>query len=101
MPQKHEILVRPVITEKFSAESDSPKFVFEVHRGANKHEVSREISRRFKVEVAKVNIVVHKGKFKAQLTKQGRFEGMTQDWKKAIVTLKKGHKIDFFSGTEL
>lgn len=101
MPHMHEILDRPVITEKFSAEAESPKFVFEVHRDVNKQEIAREVSRRFKVEVASVNVVVHKGKFKAQLTKRGRFEGRTKDWKKAIVTLKKGHKIDFFSGSEI
>jgi large subunit ribosomal protein L23 len=101
MALSHQILIRPVITEKFSAEADSPKFVFEVHANANKQEIAREVAKRFKVEVAKVNIIVRKGKFKAQLTKRGRYEGWTKDWKKAIVTLKAGHKIDFFAGAEV
>ena len=100
MPLVHEILIRPVITEKFAADAESPKYMFEVHREANKLEVAREVAKRFKVEVAAVNMIVQKGKFKAQLTKKGRFEGRTQDWKKAIVTLKTGHKIDFFAGAE-
>jgi large subunit ribosomal protein L23 len=100
MPLPHEILLRPVITEKFSAEAEIPKFVFEVHLKANKQEIAREVEKRFKVTVESVNTVLHKGKAKAQLTKRGRFEGRTGMSKKAVVTLTKGQKIDFFGGAE-
>ena len=100
MPVAHEILIRPVITEKFSAEAEIPKFVFEVHPDANKREIAQEVAKRFKVTVTAVNTIRHKGKAKAQLTKKGRFEGRTGKWKKAIVTLEKGQKIDFFGGAE-
>lgn len=100
MPQPHEILVRPLITEKFSGENDTPKFAFQVHHHANKLEIAREVTKRFKVKVLAVNTSTHKGKPKTQMTKRGRFEGRTSVTKKAVVTLAKGERIDFFGGTE-
>ena len=100
MPQPHEILVRPLITEKFSGENDTPKFAFEVHLRANKTEIAREVTKRFKVKVLSVNTSLHKGKPKTQMTKRGRFTGRSRVSKKAIVTLAQGQRIDFFAGTE-
>lgn len=100
MPQPHEVLIRPLITEKFSGEIESPKFAFQVHPQANKVEIAREVSKRFKVQVVAVNTSVHKGKPKTQMTKRGRFAGRTSVAKKAIVTLAQGQRIDFFAGTE-
>jgi large subunit ribosomal protein L23 len=100
MPQSHEILVRPLITEKFSGEVESSKVAFQVHVNANKQEIAHEVAKRFKVTVVAVNTSLHKGKPKTQMTKRGRFEGRSSVSKKAIVTLAKGQRIDFFAGTE-
>ena len=95
-----EILVRPLVTEKMTALQDAHnQYAFEVVTGANKIEITRAIEQQFKVKVVSVRTVTHKGKLKSQLTKRGRFEGRTSSWKKAIVTLKEGEKIDFFANT--
>ena len=100
MPQPHEVLIRPLITEKFSGENETPKYAFEVHPHASKIEIAREVAKRFKVKVASVNTSLHKGKPKTQMTKRGRFVGRSGVAKKAIVTLAHGQRIDFFAGTE-
>jgi large subunit ribosomal protein L23 len=100
MPQVHEVLIRPLITEKFSGEGDTPKYCFEVSTRANKIEIARAVAKRFTVTVVAVNTVRHAGKIKSQMTRKGRFEGRTPQRKKAVVTLLKGQKIDFFAGSE-
>lgn len=54
------------------------------------------MEKKFKVTVVSVRTMVVKGKRKTQLTRRGRFEGRKNTWKKAIVTLKEGEKIDYF-----
>ena len=100
MPLPHEVLVRPLITEKFSGEAETPKYAFEVHLQANKIEIAREVAKRFNVKVVSVNTAVHKGKPKTQMTKRGRFTGRSRVSKKAVVTLAQGQRIDFFGGTQ-
>ncbi len=100
MARAHEVLIRPLITEKFSGEGDTPKFCFEVSTNANKMEIAHAVAKRFSVKVVSVNTVRHPGKAKSQMTKKGRFEGRTPARKKAVVTLAKGEKIDFFAGSE-
>ncbi len=95
-----EILVRPLVTEKMTALQDAHnQYAFEVVPGANKIEITRAIEKQFKVKVVSVRTISLRGKMKSQLTKRGRFEGKTSAWKKAIVTLKEGEKIDFFANT--
>ncbi len=90
-----EILVRPLVTEKMTALQDAHnQYAFEVTTDANKIEISRAVEKQFKVKVVSVRTISLKGKMKSQLTKRGRFEGRTSAWKKAIVTLKEGEKID-------
>jgi large subunit ribosomal protein L23 len=62
----------------------------------NKIEVGKAVEKKFNVKVTSVRTVIVKGKRKNQMTKRGRFEGHTKTWKKAIVTLKEGDKIDYF-----
>ncbi|MBN8570506.1 MAG: 50S ribosomal protein L23 [Ignavibacteria bacterium] len=94
------ILIKPLITEKNTSLSENlNKYVFEVAKDSNKIEIANAVEKRFKVRVTGVTTSVAKGKAKSQFTKKGRFEGYRSDKKKAIVTLHKEDKIDFF-GTE-
>jgi large subunit ribosomal protein L23 len=90
------ILKRPLITEKITAKADQGQYAFEVDLTANKIEIARAIEKKFNVTVVSVRTIRSKGKRKAQMTKRGRIPGRRSDFKKAIVTLKQGEKIDFF-----
>ncbi|MCI0707231.1 MAG: 50S ribosomal protein L23 [Ignavibacteriae bacterium] len=91
------IILRPIVTEKMSLLQDKQrKYAFEVDSKANKIQIEKAVSKKFNVTVENVHTVVVKGKKKMQLTRSGRFEGRTRTWKKAIVTLKEGDKIDYF-----
>lgn len=90
------IIHRPIITEKMTAIQDKGQYAFEVDLSANKIEIARAIEKKFNVTVKSVRTTVYKGKTKSQLTRKGRFTGRTSRWKKAIVTLKSGDKIEFF-----
>ncbi len=89
------IIERPILTEKITALQDRRQYAFEVAEKANKIEIAQAIEKRFKVTVLNVRTMVVKGKKKTQLTKGGRFQGRTRLWKKALVTLKEGDKIDY------
>ena len=91
------IIRRPIVTEKMSLLQDKQrKYAFEVDPKANKIEIGRAVEKKFNVKVEIVRTMTVKGKHKMQLTRSGRFEGRTRTWKKAIVTLKEGNKIDYF-----
>lgn len=95
MRSPYEIIESPLLTEKSMAGADSGKYTFRVSKNANKIDIARAIEQLFKVEVASVNTMVVKGKKK----RLGRYpEGKTPDWKKAVVTLKPGQKIEVFEG---
>ena len=90
------ILKRPLVTEKITGLQDQRQYAFEVIPDANKIEIAKAVENKFKVTVLSVRTLTVKGKRKTQLTRRGRFEGRTNTWKKAIVTLKEGDKIDYF-----
>jgi large subunit ribosomal protein L23 len=90
------ILKRPIVTEKITGLQDKRQFSFEVPLAANKIEIAKAVEKKFKVSVVSVRTMTVKGKRKSQLTRKGRFEGRKSTWKKAIVTLKEGDKIDYF-----
>jgi large subunit ribosomal protein L23 len=90
------ILVRPIITEKMTELGEKRQYAFEVPISVNKIEVGKAIEKKFSVKVTSIRTVMVKGKRKSQMTRRGRFEGHTKTWKKAIVTLKEGDKIDYF-----
>lgn len=92
----HQILVKPLITEKVTEAQEKNRYGFVVALNANKIEIANAIEKKFNVEVIKVRTVRHQGKTKTQFTKGGRFTGRTSKSKKAYVTLKEGQKIDFF-----
>jgi large subunit ribosomal protein L23 len=90
-----ETLKRPLVTEKMTVLQDKGQYAFEVDTEANKVEIARAIEKKFNVTVESIRTLRLKGKTKSQLTRRGRFAGTTSHWKKAIVTLKVGEKIDF------
>ena len=95
MKETYQIIRRPLITEKSTHQKDeNHQYAFEVHRDANKVEIQSAVERLFKVKVLEVRTCNVLGKVK----RLGRRYGKRLDWKKAIVTLKEGDRIDFFEG---
>jgi large subunit ribosomal protein L23 len=108
MKSPGQIIKRPLLTEKgtrlkdhggaqpgtFSEETLKPQVLFEVSMDANKIEIKHAVEALFSVKVLDVHTQVMRGKEK----RIGRFMGMRPNWKKAIVTLAPGNKIEFFEG---
>jgi large subunit ribosomal protein L23 len=93
-----EIVIRPVISEKSIDETQRGKYTFRVHAEANKLQVKEAVEELFKVEVVTVNVSTTKPKEKSRNRRRGRQVGWTSPWKKAVVTLASGQKIEFFEG---
>jgi large subunit ribosomal protein L23 len=92
-----QILRRPVVlTEKANRLRDRNQVVFEVTREANKVQIKEAVQAMFKVKVEAVNTSIVRGRER----RMGRGYAKTQNWKKAVVTLKEGDTIDFFAETE-
>lgn len=89
-----EVLRRPLITEKNTGLQAQNKYAFEIAGGANKPLVKQAVEKAFKVKVTAVNVVIVPGKTR----RVGRRHTQTPSWKKAIVTLQAGDKIEFFEG---
>ena len=90
-----KLLKEPHLTEKtVSQKEEHNQVTFLVQRTANKIEIKKAIQQLFKVTVLRVHTITTKGKHK----RMGRFIGKRPDWKKAIVTLKTGDKIEYFEG---
>jgi large subunit ribosomal protein L23 len=97
----HEIILRPVISEKSMDESQRGKYTFAVHDDANKIQIKAAVEELFSKEnvtVVAVNVLTTKRKEKRRGTRRGRITGWTTPWRKAIVTLAPGQKIEFFEG---
>ena len=91
----YDIIKRPLITEKTSIQKeDYNQMSFEVDRKANRVEIKRAIENIFKVNVNTVRTMQVKGKTK----QRGRIVGKRRNWKKAVVKLMPGERIDFFEG---
>jgi large subunit ribosomal protein L23 len=90
----YEVLRRPLVTEKNSALQTMNKYVFEIADGANKKMIQDAVEKAFKVKVIGINVVTVPGKSK----RVGRRLTHTNPWKKAIVTLQAGDKIEYFEG---
>ncbi len=94
---KRKILIKPLYTEKMAALQDTMnKYAFQVSTDSNKIEIKNEVEKRFDVKVKTVQTMRFRGKMRQQLTRAGRFYGRRPEWKKAIVTLESGHKIELF-----
>ncbi len=90
--QMHEVIRKPLITEKNAALQVQGKYAFEVNKRANKNQVKEAVEAGFNVTVTAVNMISMRGKSK----RMGRRIVQTPDWKKAVVTLKAGDKIELF-----
>ncbi len=91
----YNVIRRPLLTEKTTLQHEFyNQVVFEVARQANRIQIKESIEKAFKVTVLQVRTITVKGKTK----RLGRHLGKRSDWKKAIVTLKEGDKIEYFEG---
>lgn len=89
----HRVLIRPLLTEKITGLREATNTVgFVVHPDANRIQVKQAVETLLKVKVDKVNIMNIRGKVK----RLGRFSGRRSDWKKALVTLKEGEKLEMY-----
>jgi large subunit ribosomal protein L23 len=95
MKNLYTIIKKPLFTEKGSSLKESQnKILVEVSRDANKIDIKKSVEEIFKVKIEKVSTINIKGKWK----RQGRSIGKRPDRKKAVITLKKGEKLDFIEG---
>jgi large subunit ribosomal protein L23 len=96
MRDPREIIIQPVLTEKaMRLMEEHNEYVFKVAPDANKIEIKYAVEKRFDVTVEKVRTINVKPKPRQRFTRTGRVSGYTPQWKKAIVTLKEGDKLDF------
>ena len=92
---RYELIKRPLITEKTTTQKDSfNQVTFEVDPSANRVEIKRAVERIFNVKVAHVQTLQVTGKRK----RRGWIVGKRKNWKKAVVKLMPGERIDFFEG---
>jgi len=92
--EPHRALIRPIITEKSTILQGQNKYAFEVAEEANKLQIKDAVEKAFKVRVLAVNVMTVHGKSH----RRGRHISKPTSWKKAIVTLQEGDKIEFFEG---
>lgn len=92
------VLKKPIVTEKFTSQNEVGKYAFEVDKNANKVEIKKAIEKLYGVTVEKVSTMRTQGKLKVKNTKAGVVSGRKSMVKKAVVTLKQGDIIDFYSG---
>ena len=91
----HEVIVRPVITEKSTEQLDRHHaYTFVVDKGANKYEIAQAVQTLFNVKVESVRTMNYTGKER----RVGRHVGRRAAWKKAVVTLRDGDSIEIFEG---
>jgi large subunit ribosomal protein L23 len=91
----HQVIIRPVISEKsYNLIESEGQYTFQVDRRVNKNQIKRAVEDAFEVSVAKVNTTNVKSKPK----RQGLTRGRTSTWKKAVVKLVEGDRIDLFEG---
>lgn len=91
----YNVLKRPLLTEKTTLQHETAnQIVFEVSKQANKVQIKASLEKAFNVKVVDIRTSIVKGKNK----RLGRHMGKSRDWKKAIMTLKEGDKIEYFEG---
>lgn len=90
----HDVIRKPIVTEKSVALMEQNKYTFVVDKHASKIEIKHAVEKIFNVKVINVATMNRKGKLRTQ----GRTQGYRPDWKKAIVTLKDGDRIEILEG---
>ncbi len=92
------IIIKPIVTEKMTKLGETlNRYGFKVQKNANKIEVKKAVEALYNVTVTDVNTFIIPAKNKSRFTKSGVISGKTSAYKKAIVTLKEGDRIDFYS----
>ncbi len=92
------IIVKPIVTEKMTDLAEKlNRFAFVVDKNANKIQIKSAVEELYDVTVTSVNTMVYAGKVKTRYTKSGVQTGKAPSFKKAVVTLKEGDTIDFYS----
>jgi len=93
-----DILLKPIVTEKMTSQGDKfNRYGFVVVRNANKLQIKKAVEDLYGVTVDSVNTMRYGGKLKTRYTKSGLLKGRSAAYKKAVVTLAEGNKIDFYS----
>ena len=92
-----QILLRPVVSEKSYHQIAENRYTFQVHKNAHKTQIRQAVEELFDVKVERVNVV----KVQAKPKRRGMIKGSKPGWKKAIVELKAGDKIEIFEGAQL
>jgi len=92
-----EVLIAPVVSEKSYGQIVQNRYTFKVHQDAHKTQIRQAVEQLFDVKVVGVNIV----KMQPKPKRRGLFKGTRPGWKKAIVELKAGDKIEIFEGAQL
>ena len=95
--KKGEIIIHPITTEKSTDQQALNKYSFKVNPRANKKEIMKAVHEVFGVEPVSCNVINVSGKRKRERYKIG----YTSSWKKAVVTLKEGERIEFFEGVQV
>ena len=92
--EAYRVLIKPLVTEKASSAGILNKYVFAINPRMNKVEVKKAVRAIYNVDPVKVNI----SNFSGKQVRYGRTSGQTKSWKKAVVTLKAGDKIEVYEG---
>ena len=92
--EARDVIIAPLVTEKSMGNTAVDQYTFEVHRDATKTHIKLAVREIFKVDVIKVNTISVLGKTKNFARRGVRTSGKQSDWKKAVVTLKPGQKIE-------
>jgi large subunit ribosomal protein L23 len=93
-----DIIVKPIVTEKMNAQADSlKKYGFIVDKKANKVQIKKAVESLYGVTVESVNTMYYAGKRKSRFTRTGFVSGRRNAFKKAVITLREGDIIDFYS----
>lgn len=92
------IIIRPIVTEKMTGMGEKyNRYGFAVTPDANKEQIKKAVEELYNVTVVSVNTMMKVGKLKSRYTKSGLIQGRAAKYKKALVTLKEGDTIDFYS----
>ena len=92
-----QVILAPIVSEKSYAGSTRGSYTFRVHSDAHKTHIRQAVEELFEVKVVRVNVI----KVQAKPKRRGAFKGTRQGWKKAVVQLRAGDKIEIFEGAQL
>ena len=92
-----QVLLAPIISEKSYEASTTGQYTFKVHQDAHKTQIRQAVEDLFEVKVVRVNVV----KVAAKPKRRGQYTGVRPGWKKAVVTLQPGDRIEIFEGAQI